>query len=97
MERQKKYELIREFDIYDLEGNIDGVLNLLSNIKKENSEFLEITLTASTDFDPDEGYAVLSVSGIRLESDKEFENRIAGQAKKDLKQILKSKNQNIPW
>lgn len=97
MERQKKYELIREFDIYDLEGNIDKVLTLLSNIKKENSEFLEITLTASTDFDPDEGYAVLSVSGIRLESDKEFENRIAGQAKKDLKQILKSKNQNIPW
>lgn len=97
MERQKKYELIREFDIYDLEGNIDKVLTLLSNIKKENSEFLEITLTASTDFDPDEGYAVLSVSGIRLENDKEFENRIAGQAKKDLKQILKSKNQNIPW
>jgi hypothetical protein len=97
MERQKKYELIREFDIYDLEGNIDKVLTLLSDIKKENSEFLEITLTASTDFDPDEGYAVLSVSGIRLESDKEFENKIAGQAKKDLKQILKSKNQNIPW
>ena len=97
MERQKKYETIREFNIYDLEGNIDGVLNLLSEIKKENSEFLEIRLTADTDFDPDEGYAVLIVKGLRLENDKEFENRIAGQAKKDLKQILKSKNQNIPW
>lgn len=95
MERQKKFELIREFDIYDLEGDLDKVLGLLSDIKKENSNFLKISLTASTDFNPDEGYAVLSVNGIRLENDKEYNDRIALSAKKDLRNILIKNNENI--
>lgn len=94
MKRQNKRIVLEEIDIYDLEGDITKIENIIDRIKNYQG-FDKIYVIADVNNDPDEGYAILVFKGERLENDEEYNKRLSLEAKKELHKILTNKNENI--
>lgn len=94
MKRQYKKVILEEISIYDLEGDI-GIIEETVHRIKSYKNFDKIYTVVDVDSDPDEGYAILVFKGSRLETDKEYSERIASEAKKELQRMLANKNKNI--
>ena len=87
--KKEKRINIGEIDIYDLEGDLDAAIALLTEFK--NTEVKDIAIEPETSFDGEDGYAVLVFRGTRLETDDEYNLRIKEFSKGELRKVVQDR------
>lgn len=82
MERKEIRVKLGEVDSFYFEGTVDGVIDRLNELKEKHSDYSILDIS----FDIEYGYydsasIVVSLSGIRMETDDEWQKRIDGLKK----------------
>lgn len=88
MEKMIKTDIIRNINIYDLEGTIPEIIDFLEEIQeKESGDYSNVRLRVDSWYD-DVNYELI---GDRVETDVEYEKRMAEEHEK----LIKKKNAAI--
>lgn len=76
-EKQKSRKDITSLDEYIFDGNIDSIISLLTSLKESYSHYEDLYISCNRYYENID----FILSGIRLETDEEFNKRIALQNK----------------
>lgn len=87
MVKRSKRVRYDDIDIYEMEGNLEDLINRLTLILEDAKEegATDISCSAECDFgDYDEGYAYLRINGTKFETEQEVDTRIDNYNKDQL-------------
>jgi len=87
--------------IYDFDGDIDKVISMLENLKKEHSEYSNLCIDICVDHDStDNNMVEITLHGDRPETEKEKNKRLITTKRikeKEAKESKKQKEQVKTW
>lgn len=83
----EKKEIIQIYDLYDLEGSLDRIISIFTNLKEKTKDYRDILV----DVDCWEESAELQVMGTRQETDEERNKRLEKNKKE--RELKKRKKQ----
>lgn len=84
-------EDITEIDIFNLEGDLEAVIQRL--VESRNPLYKRIFNRIHLDDDGDGPYGYLTIRGVRDETDEEIAERTAKEARNELQKIVKQQEE----